>query len=69
MAYIEDRVSTVETDIREICEDIGVIKAGQTNLERSFALMRDDVAELKAGQVEIRNLLARIVAKLDGVGG
>ncbi|NJP24504.1 hypothetical protein FLW53_09820 [Microbispora sp. SCL1-1] len=67
MAYIEDRVSTVETDIREIREDIGVIKAGQTNLERSFALMRDDVAELKAGQIEIRNLLARIVAKLDGV--
>lgn len=69
MAFIEERIDTVETDLREIREDIGVIKAGQTNLEQSLALMRDDVAELKAGQIEIANLLARIVARLDGVGG
>jgi hypothetical protein len=30
------------------------------------AILRD-LAELKAGQVEIRNLLARVVARLEGV--
>jgi septation ring formation regulator EzrA len=67
MAFIEERIHSVESDLREIREDIGVIKAGQTNLQQSLALVRDDVAELKAGQIEIRNLLSRIVAKLDGV--
>ncbi|MCC5575342.1 hypothetical protein IMZ11_06760 [Microtetraspora sp. AC03309] len=61
------RGSTVGTDIADFREDIAVGKAGQGDLERSFALPRDDVADLRAGQVEIRNLLSRIVAKLDDV--
>ncbi|MBO4271336.1 hypothetical protein [Microbispora triticiradicis] len=74
MAFIEERIDTVETDIREIKETLighSEVLAGHTRsltaLERNTAIMRDDIAELKAGQIEIRNVLARIVAKLDGV--
>lgn len=74
MAYIEERVSTVEGDIAEIKETLqaqGEVLAGHTRsltaLERNTALTRDDVAELKAGQIEIRNLLTRVVARLEGV--
>ncbi|MEU8197436.1 hypothetical protein AB0C10_26970 [Microbispora amethystogenes] len=74
MAFIEERVATVETDLGEIKETLAAqseVLAGHTRsltaLERNTALMRDDIAELKAGQIEISNLLARIVAQLDGV--
>lgn len=76
MAYIEERVATVETDLGEIKETLAAhseVLAGHTRsltaLERTTALMRDDIAELKAGQIEIANLLSRVVARLDGVGG
>ncbi|GII89478.1 hypothetical protein Ssi03_74680 [Sphaerisporangium siamense] len=74
MAFIEERVDTVENDIAEIKETLGAhseVLAGHTRsltaLERNTALMRDDIAELKAGQIEIRDLLARVVARLEGV--
>lgn len=81
MAFIEERIDTVEADIREIKETLAghtetlathsEVLAGHTRsltaLERNTALMRDDIAELKAGQIEISNMLARIVARLDGV--
>lgn len=67
MAYIEERIDTVEADIREIKETLAGHTRSLTALERNTALMRDDIAELKAGQIEIANLLSRIVAKLDGV--
>ena len=67
MAFIEERIDTVEADIREIKETLAGHTRSLTALERNTALMRDDIAELKAGQIEIANLLSRIVAKLDGV--
>lgn len=67
MAYIEERVSTVETDIAEIRGDVSAIKAGQSNMELKLNRVAEDVAELKAGQIEIRDLLARVVARLEGV--
>jgi septal ring factor EnvC (AmiA/AmiB activator) len=74
MPYIEDRVATVEGDLSEIKETLAAhseVLAGHTrsltSLERNTALMRDDIAELKAGQIEIRDLLARVVARLEGV--
>ncbi|MEU8271246.1 hypothetical protein AB0B89_29315 [Sphaerisporangium sp. NPDC049002] len=67
MAYIEDRVSTVESDIAEIKEVLAGHTRSLTALERNLSLVRDDVAELKAGQIEIRDLLARVVARLEGV--
>ncbi|GAA3039490.1 hypothetical protein GCM10017559_79750 [Streptosporangium longisporum] len=74
MPYIEDRVSTVETDIAEIKTrlggietSVGLLQNSVANLEQTQATMRDDVADLKAGQIEIRDLLARVVARLEGV--
>lgn len=67
MPYIEERVSTVETDIAEIKGDVGAIRAGQSAMELKLTRVAEDVAELKAGQVEIRDLLARVVARLEGV--
>jgi septation ring formation regulator EzrA len=67
MPYIEERVSTVETDIAEIRGDVAAIKAGQSGMELNLNRVAQDVSELKAGQIEIRDLLARVVARLEGV--
>jgi hypothetical protein len=67
MPYIEERVSTVETDIAEIRGDVAAIKAGQSGMELKLNCVAQDVSEFKAGQIEIRDLLARVVARLEGV--
>ncbi|GGL01847.1 hypothetical protein Sme01_46530 [Sphaerisporangium melleum] len=67
MAYIEERVTTVEGGITEIRGDIAVIKNTQAGMQLKLNRVADDVAELKAGQIEIRDLLARVVARLEGV--
>ncbi len=67
MPYIEDRIDIVETDIAEIKSDIAAIKAGQSGMELKLNRVSQDVAELKGGQVEIRDLLARVVARPEGV--
>ncbi|SNT64543.1 hypothetical protein SAMN05216276_11223 [Streptosporangium subroseum] len=67
MPYIEERVSTVETGIAEIKSDVAAIKAGQSSTELNLHHMAQDISELKAGQIEIRDLLARVVARLEGV--
>jgi hypothetical protein len=67
MPYIEERVSTVETDIAEIRGDVAAIKAGQSGMELKLNRVAQDVSEFKAGQIEIRDLLARVVARLEGV--
>ena len=58
--YIEERVSAAETDV-------AAIKAGQSGMELNFNRMAQDISELKAGQIEILDLLARVVARLEGV--
>lgn len=68
MPYIEDRVSTLETHIHEIKEDVAVIRAGQSGMELKLNRVVEDVAELKAGQIEVRDLLARLVSRLERVG-
>ncbi|GAA3025882.1 hypothetical protein [Streptosporangium longisporum] len=68
MPYIEERVSTVETDIAEIKDRLGVIERTLGTMEPKLNRVAEDVAELKAGQVEIRDLLARVVTRLEGVG-
>jgi septation ring formation regulator EzrA len=65
--YIEERVSTVETDIAEIKGDVAAIKAGQSGMELKLNRVAQDFSELKAGQIEVRDLLARVVARLEGV--
>jgi hypothetical protein len=67
MSYIEERVSTVETDIAEIKDRLGVLERLVGGIEKNTAVMRDDIGELKAGQIEIGDLLARVVARLEGV--
>ncbi|MEU8203087.1 hypothetical protein [Streptosporangium sp. NPDC049046] len=69
MPYLEERVDTVETDSTEIKSRLGVLERSVGNIEKNTAVMRDDIAELKAGQIEIRDLLARVVARLEGVPG
>lgn len=67
MVFIEERIDTVETDIAEIKGDVSAIRAGQSAMELKLNRVSEDVAELKAGQIEIRDLLARVVARLEGV--
>jgi hypothetical protein len=70
MALMEERVDTVDTvedGIGEIKDRLGVLERSVGNIEKPQSLMRDDVADLKAGQIEIRDLLARVVARLEGV--
>jgi hypothetical protein len=65
--FIEDRIDTVETDIADIKGDVATIRAGQAGMELKLNRVAEDVGELKAGQIEIRDLLARVVARLEGV--
>ncbi|SDH32384.1 hypothetical protein SAMN05421505_11440 [Sinosporangium album] len=74
MPYIEDRVSTVEADIAEIKGDvgeikdrIGVVERAVGNMELRLNRLDENVAALTAGQIEIRDLLARLVARAEGV--
>jgi len=67
MPYIEERIDTVETDIAEIKDRLGVIERTLGTMEPKLNRVTEDVAELKAGQIEIRDLLARVVARLEGV--
>ncbi|MFJ2033685.1 hypothetical protein [Streptosporangium sp. NPDC087985] len=65
--YLEERIDTVETDITEIKDRLGLLERSVGNIEKNTAVMRDDIAGLKAGQIEIRGLLARVVGRLEGV--
>jgi len=49
-------------------QDTPVRSAGDPSaaVDQQLAVIRDDVADLKAGQIEIRDLLARVVARLEG---
>lgn len=67
MPYIEERIDTVEHDIAEIKDRLGVIERAASGMETKLNRVAEDVAELKAGQIEVRDLLARIVARLEGV--
>ncbi|WP_055481236.1 hypothetical protein [Sphaerimonospora mesophila] len=74
MPYLEQRVGTLESDMHEIRCDVteikdrlGVVERSVGSIERNTAIMRDDIAELKAGQIEMRDLLSRVVARLEGV--
>ncbi|MEU4831926.1 hypothetical protein [Streptosporangium sp. NPDC023615] len=67
MPYIEERIDTVESDIAEIKGDVAAIRAGQSGMELKVNRVAQDLAELKAGQIEIRDLLARVVARLENV--
>ncbi|MFF5112985.1 hypothetical protein [Streptosporangium sp. NPDC000509] len=69
MPYLEERVDTVETDSTEIKSRLGVLGRSVGNIEKNTAVMRDEIAELKTGQIEIRDLLARVVVRLEGVPG
>ncbi|MDH2424439.1 hypothetical protein [Sphaerisporangium sp. TRM90804] len=63
--------STVLAEHSRLLETQSIVLAGHsralTSLERNAALMRDDIGELKAGQVEIRDLLSRVVSRLESV--
>ncbi|MER5648373.1 hypothetical protein [Streptosporangium sp. NPDC002524] len=67
MPYIEDRIDTVEADITEIKNRLGRLERSTGNIEKNSAVTRDNVAKLEAGQIEIRDLLARVVARLENV--
>ena len=67
MPWIEERTNTVATDIAEIKDHLGAIKRSASAIEKNINVIRDNVAELEAGQIEIRDLLARVVARLEGV--
>ncbi|MGJ6960880.1 hypothetical protein ACSDR0_03140 [Streptosporangium sp. G11] len=67
MPWIEERTNTVDTDITEIKNHLGAMKRSADAIEKNIDVMRDDIAGLKAGQIEIRDLLARVVARLEGV--
>ncbi|MEU8383836.1 hypothetical protein [Streptosporangium sp. NPDC048865] len=67
MPWIERRTDTVATDISEIKDHLRAIERSADSIGRNIDVIRDDVDELKAGQVEIRDLLARVVARLEGV--
>jgi hypothetical protein len=67
MAYIEDRVATVETQLAEIRGDVAAIRAGGSAMELKLNRVAEDVSVIRAGQIEIRDLLARVVARLEGV--
>ncbi|MEV8638810.1 winged helix-turn-helix domain-containing protein [Streptosporangium sp. NPDC051023] len=45
----------------------GDIEETSAAIDRHLDVIRGDLAELKAGRVEIRDLLARVVARLEGV--
>ncbi|MFC4586927.1 hypothetical protein [Sphaerisporangium corydalis] len=66
MRYLEDRVSTVESGIAEIRDDVSAVRAGQAAMELKLNRVVADVGDLRAGQIEIRDLLARVVARLEG---
>ncbi|WP_344745480.1 hypothetical protein [Streptosporangium vulgare] len=67
MPRIEERINTVEPDIAEIKKHLSAMKRSTDAIEKNIDVMRDNIVGLKAGQIEIRDLLTRVVARLENV--
>ncbi|MFC4586930.1 hypothetical protein [Sphaerisporangium corydalis] len=66
MPSLKERVSNTETGIAEIKDDVSALRAEQSALDRKLDHVVTDIGDLSAGHIEIRDLLARVVARLEG---
>jgi chromosome segregation ATPase len=60
------RFDRVDSDIAELKGDVSVLKGDVSELKGDVSELKGDVSELKAGQAEMRDLLNRIVVKVEG---
>ncbi|MFC0863564.1 hypothetical protein ACFHYQ_14780 [Sphaerimonospora cavernae] len=62
---MELKLNRVVVDVAEIKGRLGVLERSVGSIEKNNSIMRDDIAELKAGQIETRDLLARVAVCVD----
>jgi chromosome segregation ATPase len=62
---LELKVDRLVDDVTVLKSDVTVLKTDMAEVKTKIGMLSDDVGELKAGQVEIRDMVAKLLVKTE----